>query len=50
MREVFEIMAGLEKVNGKGLFNISSKTRAEEQHMKSGGFRFKMKRRSSFFT
>lgn len=50
MREVFEIMAGLEKVNGTGLFNISSKTRAEEQQMKSGGFRFKMKRRSSFFT
>lgn len=40
-------MTGLEEVNGKGLFNISSKAKAEEQQMKPGGFKFKMKRRSS---
>lgn len=45
--QVFGITTGLEAVNGKGCI-ASLLKQVEEQQMKSG-FRFKMKRRSSFF-
>lgn len=41
-------MTGLEEVNGKGLFLISPKTKAEQQQVTSGGFTFRVKGRRSF--
>lgn len=47
VRGVCEIVTGLEEVNGKGLCTVSSKTKAEQQQVKSG-FTLKVKRRRGF--